>query len=151
MPAGQYLSFGFTSTSPIDLERLDLSFSSALGPSVVDIVASFDGRSFETLLSIDTPFQLSPYMPQIELTGRSAMSAEFRIIGSRAARSDGILGFNTITGTSPPSTIRLTGTVRAVPEPSTFAALAIALGCFGVSCRRTKKVGSSRILVTGTS
>lgn len=147
--AGKYLEFGFDVAPGYQVALTDLTIatrSSGTGPGTLGLYSSFDGYAspLATFVQPNTAFVNSI----VNLTSLTGLTGSFRVrlieIGNTQADGSGdtaatgtfrIAEYQTGPGTF--ADVAFTGTVTAVPEPSTVAlAIAGGLGMLLVARRR---------------
>ncbi|MEM7145363.1 MAG: PEP-CTERM sorting domain-containing protein [Verrucomicrobiota bacterium] len=112
-----FLSWGFTSTTPYDLDRLSIRYDrSPTGPSEIAIQASFNGGPFATIFTDDS-VSASGETQLINLFGPpSVSSAQFRLYGFQADGTTGTFDIEPDGNFVGSADLLITGSI--IPEPS---------------------------------
>lgn len=120
--ATDYLEWGWSSSSPLQLTDLDLRYDrSASGPSMLEILLSVNGGAFNSIFLDNSVSESGEEALDIDLSSFSNVtSATFRLLGSGASSSTGTFDIEPLTGISPDRGIVVNG-VAAVPEPGAIA------------------------------
>jgi hypothetical protein len=121
-----YLQWGWSLASPVDLTDLDLRYDrSTSGPSTVNIQLAVNGGTFQSVFTDASVLDTGEDALNIDLSGFTGVtSATFRLFGSGASSGTGTFDIEPMSGVSPDRGIVVNG-VAAVPEPAgwTLAAL----------------------------
>ena len=140
----QYLSFTISPTTGYAVSFTSLSLLSGVSTATT----SFHGEVLSSATGFDSGASLYSYsfsstsapLQSITLSGVSALQnvtgpVEFRIYGWRDTGGTSTFRLRSLTG----SDLVLNGTVSAVPEPSTYAAILGALTLAGVAMHRRRR------------
>jgi hypothetical protein len=141
----QYLSFTLTPSSGYAVSLTSLSLLSGVSTATT----SFHGEVLSSATGFNSAASLHSYsfssttapLQSITLSGVSALQnvtgpVEFRIYGWRDTGGTSTFRLRSLTGND----LVLNGTVSAVPEPSTYAAIIGALTLAGVILQRRRRV-----------
>lgn len=126
--ATDYLEWGWSSSPAFDLTKLDLRYDrSNSGPSMVDIQLAINGGGFQSIFTDQDVSASGEDVLDVDLSSFTGVtSATFRLFGTGASSGGGTFDIEPLSGVSPTTGIRVQG-IAAVPEPSSFYLLGVAL------------------------
>lgn len=133
-----YIEWGFSATGAYDLDTLSLRYDrNDNGPQSIAIFASYDGGAF-TQIFTDTTVTTTIEIANVNLSGTTATSATFRLVGWDASNSGGRFWLrNNGVGPSNDYGVVLSGELAVVPVPASLPLMIGALGLFGLTRRKS--------------
>lgn len=141
---GEYFSFTVAPLNGASLSLTSFAFvwdRSGTGPASFSLRSSADNYAADLGAFTSAPLSATATLRAIDLTGYSSITSEttFRLYAYGATSTSGTGGFDVVSGYTQPNVQLFGNSASAVPEPSTYAALAGACALMGVVVARQRR------------